>query len=95
MYFVVIISFLLGINIVKGQDACTIAQFAVASNSVCQQALLALAMSNGTGIDSSNPVCVDPCYSLIIDVADNCPDFVSQLRTYITIKILLDWNSIV
>ena len=81
MYLVVIISLVLSISTVRGQDACTTAQLAVASNSVCQQALLTLATSNGTGIDSSSPVCMDPCYSLVTDVADNCPDLVRHLRT--------------
>ena len=49
-------------------------------------------MSNGTGIDSSSPVCMDPCYTLVNDVADNCPSLVSQVG-YITIKnsIRLEW----
>ena len=64
---------------VRSQDACTTAQLAVASNSVCLQTLQTLAMSNGTAIDSSSPVCMDPCYSLVTDVADNCPDLVSHL----------------
>ena len=61
MYYIVIISLVLCMSTVRSQDACTTAQLAVATNSVCQQALLTLAMSNGTGIDSSSPVCTDPC----------------------------------
>ena len=83
MYYVVIVSLVLCMSTVKGQNACSTAQLALATTSECQQALLALAMSNGTGVDSNNAVCMDPCYSLITDVADNCPDFVSHLQLHI------------
>ena len=47
MYLVVIISLVLCISTaVRSQDACTTAQLAVDSNSVCQQTLQTLAMSN-------------------------------------------------
>ena len=79
MYFAIII--ILSISAVKSQD-CESAQLSLAFDSTCQAALLAVASSNITSLagDTDNDLCMDPCYSLVNDVATYCPDFVSYLH---------------
>ena len=82
MYLVVATSIVWGllmVNNVKSQDACTIAQLALASNTQCLDALQSVA---DIADFANSPLCTEPCYSLINDVATNCEEFVS---TYIVI----------
>ena len=70
---------LLMVNNVKSQDVCTIAKLALASNTQCLDALESV---TGIADFANSPLCTEPCYSLVNDVATNCEEFVS---TYITI----------
>ena len=76
----------MSINAVKSQD-CNSAQLSLAVNGTCQTALLSVAMSDIISLaDSDNDLCMEPCYSLIDDVATYCPDFVSYLAIHIHIQ---------
>ena len=79
MYFVVIFSILLLVSTVYSQDGCTDAQAALATNSVCLELLDTLDDFNATS-SASNPLCMDPCYTLYKNFGDEC----SQLQQFVS-----------
>ena len=82
MHPAVMICLVLGLlmaHTAEGQDACTIAQLALASNNVCLQELQSLGdiTSITDLVSNSESLCSEPCYSLVYNVANNCEEDVS------------------
>lgn len=87
MGYAVMASLVLGLlmmNRVSSQDACTTAQLALASNSVCLQELQSV---DGITDLINSSLCMEPCYSLISDAVNNCEEFVSYIASYLMSKV--------